>query len=156
MSRVRLLAVMFGCLVGVHPVQANQPDFRLQVVPAIVYKVDDPGGRRARTTRAAVSNAKARGVLPRRLADWQRVAGEPQHYHMHPYRTIEDTLQALRDARHDAQWKHWESARNHMARLIDETSAEPLRSILSTWQGRGPCTAIGAAVSGRGLLHRNH
>jgi hypothetical protein len=44
MSRVPLLLVIFGCLVGVHPSLANQPDFRLQVVPAIVYKVDDPGG----------------------------------------------------------------------------------------------------------------
>jgi hypothetical protein len=43
MSRVRLLAVMFGSLVGGHPSRAQQPDFRLQVVPATVYKVDDPG-----------------------------------------------------------------------------------------------------------------
>ena len=43
MSRVRLLVVMFGSLVAVQPSRATQPDFRLQVVPAIVYKVDDPG-----------------------------------------------------------------------------------------------------------------
>src|SRR5262245_11083748 len=46
MSRVALLAVMFGWLVAVQPSCANQPDFRLQVVPVIVYKVDDPGGAR--------------------------------------------------------------------------------------------------------------
>jgi hypothetical protein len=44
MSRVRLLVVMVGPLVGVQPSWATQPDFRLQVVPGIVYKVDDPGG----------------------------------------------------------------------------------------------------------------
>lgn len=33
-----------GCLVAVQPSWTSQPDFRLQVVPAIVYKVDDPGG----------------------------------------------------------------------------------------------------------------
>lgn len=43
MSRFRLLGVMFGCLVGVQASWPTQPDFRLQVVPAIVYKVDDPG-----------------------------------------------------------------------------------------------------------------
>jgi hypothetical protein len=43
MSRVLPLLVLLGCLVTVHPSRANQPDFRLQVVPAIVYKVDDPG-----------------------------------------------------------------------------------------------------------------
>jgi len=42
MSRVLLLLVMFGCL-AVQSAWANQPDFRLQVVPAIIYKVDDPG-----------------------------------------------------------------------------------------------------------------
>src|SRR5215470_566870 len=46
MSRVPLFVVMFGCLVAVQPSWANQPDFRLQVVPGIVYKVDDPGGAR--------------------------------------------------------------------------------------------------------------
>jgi Peptidase family M23 len=43
-SGVALLVVVFGCLVGIQPSWAAQPDFRLQVVPAIVYKVDDPGG----------------------------------------------------------------------------------------------------------------
>jgi hypothetical protein len=43
MSQVRLLGVMLASLVGVQPLWAQQPDFRLQVVPAIVYKVDDPG-----------------------------------------------------------------------------------------------------------------
>jgi len=42
MSRVLLLLVMFGYL-AVQSAWANQPDFRLQVVPAIIYKVDDPG-----------------------------------------------------------------------------------------------------------------
>lgn len=43
MSRSRLLVVMFGGLLGVQPSWSTQPEFRLQVVPAIVYKVDDPG-----------------------------------------------------------------------------------------------------------------
>ena len=42
MTRVLPLLVLLGCLVAVQPSRANQPDFRLQVVPAIVYKVDDP------------------------------------------------------------------------------------------------------------------
>src|SRR5215831_11550563 len=46
MSRVLPLLVMFGCFVAVQPSWADQPDFRLQVVPAIVYKVDDPGNTR--------------------------------------------------------------------------------------------------------------
>jgi Peptidase family M23 len=33
-------------LFAVQPSRANPPDFRLQVVPAIVYKVDDPGNTR--------------------------------------------------------------------------------------------------------------
>jgi hypothetical protein len=45
MSRVLPLLVSLACLVDVQPSRANQPDFRLQVVPAIVYKVDDPGTR---------------------------------------------------------------------------------------------------------------
>jgi len=44
MSRVLLLLVVPACLFAVRPTWASQPDFRLQVVPAIVYKVDDPGG----------------------------------------------------------------------------------------------------------------
>ena len=38
--------VLASLVVAVAPSQASQPDFRLQVVPAIVYKVDDPGGAR--------------------------------------------------------------------------------------------------------------
>jgi murein DD-endopeptidase MepM/ murein hydrolase activator NlpD len=36
--------VVFAALVAAAPLQVDQPDFRLRVVPAIVYKVDDPGG----------------------------------------------------------------------------------------------------------------
>jgi Peptidase family M23 len=43
MSRVSLLLVMLACLFAIQPYWANQPDFRLQVIPEIVYKVDDPG-----------------------------------------------------------------------------------------------------------------
>jgi hypothetical protein len=43
MSRVLLLLVMPACLFAVQPAWASQPAFHLQVVPAIVYKVDDPG-----------------------------------------------------------------------------------------------------------------
>ena len=43
-----LLLVVFASSVAVAPSQVSQPDFRLQVVPAIVYKVDDPGGARTR------------------------------------------------------------------------------------------------------------
>lgn len=46
MSRDLLLFLTFGCLVGRQPSWAQQPDVRLQVVPGIVYKVDDPGGSR--------------------------------------------------------------------------------------------------------------
>ena len=46
MIRVLRLLVVLACLVAVQPSGAGQPDFRLQVVPAIVYKVDDPGGGR--------------------------------------------------------------------------------------------------------------
>jgi Peptidase family M23 len=45
MSRVLLVLVALACLFAVQPSWANQPDFRLQVVPAIVYKVDDPGSQ---------------------------------------------------------------------------------------------------------------
>jgi hypothetical protein len=44
MNRVRLAVAMCGCLVGVQPSLSTEPEFRLQLVPAIVYKVDDPGG----------------------------------------------------------------------------------------------------------------
>jgi len=46
MSRVLSLLVLLACSVSVQPSRANQPDFRLQVVPAVVYKVDDPGNTR--------------------------------------------------------------------------------------------------------------
>jgi hypothetical protein len=44
MNRALLLLVVFASSVVVAPSRVSQPDFRLQVVPAIVYKVDDPGG----------------------------------------------------------------------------------------------------------------
>jgi len=43
MNRALLLLVVPACLLAVQPTWASQPDFHLQVVPAIVYKVDDPG-----------------------------------------------------------------------------------------------------------------
>jgi hypothetical protein len=46
MNRALLLLVVFGSSVALAPSQVTQPDFRLQVVPAIVYKVDDPGDAR--------------------------------------------------------------------------------------------------------------
>jgi hypothetical protein len=46
MNRVLLPSVVFAALVAGEPSQVSRPDFRLQVVPAIVYKVDDPGGSR--------------------------------------------------------------------------------------------------------------
>jgi hypothetical protein len=46
MSRALLLVVTLACLFTVQPSKANPPDFRLQVVPGIVYKVDDPGNTR--------------------------------------------------------------------------------------------------------------
>jgi hypothetical protein len=42
-SRASQLLLPFGCSVAVQPLWAQQPDVRLQVIPAIVYKVDDPG-----------------------------------------------------------------------------------------------------------------
>jgi hypothetical protein len=45
-SRVLLLLVVPACLLVVQPTWAGQPDFHLQGVPAIVYKVDDPGNIR--------------------------------------------------------------------------------------------------------------
>src|SRR5262245_11942949 len=44
MNQRLLSLVVFASLAAAPPSQVNQPDFRLQVVPAIVYKVDDPGG----------------------------------------------------------------------------------------------------------------
>ncbi len=46
MIRPLLLLVVPACLLVVQPTWASQPDFHLQVVPPIVYKVDDPGGAR--------------------------------------------------------------------------------------------------------------
>jgi hypothetical protein len=46
MNQRLLPSIVLASLVAVAPSQASQPDFRLQVVPAIVYKVDDPGGAR--------------------------------------------------------------------------------------------------------------
>ena len=43
MNRVLPLLVVLVCMVAVQPSWAKQPEFRLQVVPAMVYKVDDPG-----------------------------------------------------------------------------------------------------------------
>jgi hypothetical protein len=43
MTRVLSLVIGFACLFAVQPSWAAQPDFRLQVVPGAVYKVDDPG-----------------------------------------------------------------------------------------------------------------
>jgi hypothetical protein len=55
MHRALLLLVVFASSAAVAPSQVSQPDFRLQVVPAIVYKVDDPGG--ARTSSLVFSTA---------------------------------------------------------------------------------------------------
>jgi hypothetical protein len=43
MSGALLLLVVTASLLSGQPGWASQPDFHLQVVPAIVYKVDDPG-----------------------------------------------------------------------------------------------------------------
>jgi len=43
---VSRLLVVLACLFAVQPSWAGQPDFRLQVVPTVVYKVDDPGNTR--------------------------------------------------------------------------------------------------------------
>ncbi len=43
MSRGSQLLFVFACLFAAQLSWASQPDFRLQAVPAIVYKVDDPG-----------------------------------------------------------------------------------------------------------------
>ncbi len=44
MNRVLLPLVVFVSSVADAPSHVSQPEFRLQAVPAIVYKVDDPGG----------------------------------------------------------------------------------------------------------------
>jgi hypothetical protein len=46
MNRTLLLLVVPACLLAVQPTWASQPDFHLQVVPATVYRVDDPGNIR--------------------------------------------------------------------------------------------------------------
>jgi murein DD-endopeptidase MepM/ murein hydrolase activator NlpD len=46
MNRVLLPLVALVSSGAVAPSRANPPDFRLQAVPAVVYKVDDPGGAR--------------------------------------------------------------------------------------------------------------
>jgi hypothetical protein len=43
MNRTVVPLALFASLVACAPSPANPPDFRLQVVPTIVYKVDDPG-----------------------------------------------------------------------------------------------------------------
>ena len=43
MRRVLPVLAVLGSFAVVQPSWASQPDFHLQVVPAIVYKVDDPG-----------------------------------------------------------------------------------------------------------------
>ena len=43
MNRVLLPSVVFAGFAAVAPAPAIKPDFLLQVVPAMVYKVDDPG-----------------------------------------------------------------------------------------------------------------
>lgn len=49
MSRILLPLAMFACFVDAQPSRASQPDFHLQVVPAAIYKVDDPGNTRTST-----------------------------------------------------------------------------------------------------------
>ena len=46
MNRVLPATVVLACFVSAQPSWATQPDFHLQVVPAVVYKVDDPGNIR--------------------------------------------------------------------------------------------------------------
>jgi hypothetical protein len=46
LDRILLPLVAIGAFGAAAPSPANPPDFRLQVVPANVYKVDDPGGSR--------------------------------------------------------------------------------------------------------------
>lgn len=43
MNRVLLLLVLFTGISAAQPSSASQPDFHLQVVPSVIYKVDDPG-----------------------------------------------------------------------------------------------------------------
>jgi hypothetical protein len=46
MIRTLYLALVTSCVAAAQPPQTHQPDVRLQVVPDIVYKVDDPGSTR--------------------------------------------------------------------------------------------------------------
>jgi hypothetical protein len=46
MKRVLLPSLLFAGLVATEPSPVSAPDVRLQVVPAVVYKVDDAGGAR--------------------------------------------------------------------------------------------------------------
>ena len=46
MNRVLVPLLLFAGLVATEPSPVSAPDVRLQVVPAVVYKVDDPGGTR--------------------------------------------------------------------------------------------------------------
>jgi len=46
MTRALALLFVLACLVAVQPSRADQPDYHLQVLPSIVYKVDDPGNSR--------------------------------------------------------------------------------------------------------------
>lgn len=82
MNRILLTLVMFACLVD-QPSWATQPDFHLQVVPAAIYKVDDPGNTRTSTfvfnccglfhRLRAHSALRPRGTLKRRI--YRRAAG---------------------------------------------------------------------------------
>jgi Peptidase family M23 len=46
MNRALPVSVVLACFVAAQPSWATQPDFHLQVVPAVIYKVDDPGNIR--------------------------------------------------------------------------------------------------------------
>jgi hypothetical protein len=46
MGRGSLFLAVLACLFAAQSSLASQPDFRLQVVPAVIYKVDDPGNTR--------------------------------------------------------------------------------------------------------------
>jgi len=66
MNRVLQALVMFAFLVDLEPSSATAPDFRLQVIPANVYKVDDPGNTRTSsfTFEIAILCAKDRDLIP--------------------------------------------------------------------------------------------
>jgi hypothetical protein len=84
MNRALLPFVVFASIVACAPSQVSQPDFRLQVVPATVYKVDDPGNTRTSsfvfdiavicsTELRAQPNLRQRGTLQCRIN--RRAAG---------------------------------------------------------------------------------